>query len=251
MAAPHFVPRPPYLSSSTSYTMEVIAPWISFDKSSHALGADSLLLSYYQLTLALIDGSRSNGRPSLPTELVLQILFFAQLISPRPSQSLSTHYTCARPVPPPLHHGLFRLARLPLCKAPLVRTPQLYLSRKVEIERIEISVKYVGNARLVTTTQWSDFYLRIMRANQDEPCDRPDKSELIWPCFESTSLVSCPEGGRRVVNPCDDLWRYLLPGDRLEVAVQTYAGEPQVDKFDAVVKVFERWQPELGTLRRL
>ncbi|KAH7320474.1 hypothetical protein B0J17DRAFT_723891 [Rhizoctonia solani] len=228
-------------------------PLLSLDKNScyDKLGANSLLVHYYQLALALIDGSQSARRPSLPTELVLHIFYFARLVSPHPSRSLSTRYTCARPVPPPLHHGFFRLARLPLSKAPLVRTPKLEFSGMREVERIDVSVKYAGDERLVTTSRWNDFSLRIVRENQDKPCICPDGSELTWPCFESTSLVSCPDGGRRVIDRRDDVWCYLLPGDQLEVAVQAYAGECQVDKFDAVVRVFERWEPELQTLGRL
>ncbi|EUC54243.1 hypothetical protein RSOL_034090 [Rhizoctonia solani AG-3 Rhs1AP] len=236
--------------------MEVLVPsnlLFTLEKKTYydATGADSLLVYYYQIALALIHGSHYTRRPSLPTELVLHIFYFAQLVSPRPSQSLSTRYTCARPVPPPLHHGFFRLARLPLCKAPLVRTPQLEFFGTKEVEKIDISVKYVGDDRLVTTSRWSDFFLRIVRGNNNEPCTRPNGLEFSWPCFESTSPVSCPEGGRRVIDRHDDVWRYLLPGDQLEVAVQTYAGESQVDKFDAVVRVFKRWEPALRTLGRL
>ncbi|CAE6486892.1 unnamed protein product [Rhizoctonia solani] len=216
-----------------------------------APGADTLLVYYYQLALALIHGSHSTHRPSLPTELVLHIFYFAQLVSPYPARSLSTHYACPRPVPPPLHHGFFRLARLALSKVPLVQTPKLIFSGRREVEKIEITVRYAGDERLVTTSRWSDFSLRIVRANEAETCTRPDGSEFTWPCFESTNLVSCPDGGRRVIDRHDDVWGYLSPGDRLEVVVQTYAGEAQVDKFDAVVRVFERWEPELGTLGRL
>ncbi|ELU36319.1 hypothetical protein AG1IA_09651 [Rhizoctonia solani AG-1 IA] len=210
------------------------------------LGADSVLVYYYQLAVALIHGSYSNRRPSLPTELVLHIFYFARLVSPRPSPFLSKRYTCARPVPPPLYHGFFRLTRLPLSKAPLVRTPKLDFSGKREVGKIGIVVRYAGD-----DIQWSEFCLRIVRSNQHDTCTRSDGFELFWPCFDSTSLVSCQDGGRRVVDKHDDIWRYLLHGDQIEVAVQTYAGEIQVDKFDAVVRVYEQWEPELEILARL
>lgn len=43
----------------------------------------------------------------------------------------------------------------------------------------------------------------------------------------------------------------MEPGDQLEVAVQTYAGEGQVDKFDGALRVYARWEPSMVTLGRL
>lgn len=114
-----------------------------------ALEPNNLLFSYYRLVLALIRGT--SHRPSLPTELVLHILQFAQLVSPHPTKKLSSKYACSRPIPVPLYHGLFRVGRLPLGVVSFMRTPPLMR----EVEQIEIVVKYVGDCRQAVSVHGS------------------------------------------------------------------------------------------------
>lgn len=149
------------------------------------------------------------------------------------------------------------MGRLALGVVPLMRTPPLPRA----VERIEIVVKYVGDCRHVTTSVWGDFFIRIIRPDEDDLCTvmNIDGSEMRWPCFESSEPALNHIGGngacerQRVLDWSDQkaLSNWLKPGDRLEVAVQTYAGEGQVDKFDGVVRVYDRWEPSLVTLGSL
>ncbi|KAB5589618.1 COP9 signalosome complex subunit 5 [Ceratobasidium theobromae] len=188
--------------------------------------ADTLLVSYYRLALALIHGCQASQRPSLPTELVLHIFRLARLASPHPNKALSTRYACSRPVAVPLFCGFFKLAQYPLGLATLVTTSELPSS----VRRIQVMM----------TTRWSDFFVRVVRS-----VDVDETSRRKWPCFESKAIVSDKGAleAHRTFDDRDAVWSFRT-GDRLEVVVQAYAGEVQVDKFDAVVRPRPRMQAD-------
>lgn len=105
------------------------------------------------------------------------------------------------------------------------------------------------------TSLWSDFVIRLVRPTSDGDIivKNSDGSERKWPCFESSIKAQpgfiIPSVGceRRSIVHWDDIPE-MQPGDQLELAVQTYMGESQVDKLDGTLRVYTIWEPSTSTM---
>ncbi|KAF8601935.1 hypothetical protein BDV93DRAFT_584703 [Ceratobasidium sp. AG-I] len=124
----------------------------------------------------------------------------------------------------------------PLKLQSFLKTPPLNFQngRRPVIEHAEIVVKCVCDM--------SDF----------------DVEEKFWPCFDLTlpaenhgafEVVVTPPGHERrmIIGQDHEVWRYVRLGDGLELAIMCCDNVPD-NGCDAVIHVFERWEPSFAMI---
>ncbi|KAF8596648.1 hypothetical protein BDV93DRAFT_548266 [Ceratobasidium sp. AG-I] len=241
------------------YLESIKPPTLHICDADRPLDANSVPRHYYLIVFALIRGGL--GRRRLPLELVDYIWKLAGLRRPYPNKLLSARFVGTRA--PPRRYcttGLWGMG--PPKLQSLLKTPPLILRNGCRpfIKQAEIVVRFVSEIeRTIRWPEWDRFFIRVSRPNKSQTTI-DGIEEKSWNCFDLTQPPeNCtsseteeipPEAERRAIIDQDhEIWQYVQPGDSLEVAVNSHRVTFPDNRCDAVIRIFERWEPSSAMMR--
>ncbi|KAF8600671.1 hypothetical protein BDV93DRAFT_525254 [Ceratobasidium sp. AG-I] len=235
-------------------------PTLHIYETDQSLDAHSTLRHHYHVVFALIRGGL--GRRRLPHELVDYICKLVGLSRPYPSEQLSARFVGTRFPPHRICGTGLRQMGSPKLQS-FLKTPPLSLQNdcRLVIEKAEIVVRFVRELEQIVRypEYWNRFFIRVSRPNGSQKAI-DDIEEKSWNCFDlvessenrtsSETPEIAPETERRIIIDEDhEIWQYIQPGDSLELAVKCHHITLPDNRCDAVIRVFERWEPSSMMMR--